>query len=488
MMIFFKIWDVESGQITKVFGNHQAGNYEATVHSVAFSPDGNTVATSSVDGAIRFWKLDPPIMKHIAENAFIYSPNSTQIAVVIDNKIQLSNASTGLVTGELEGHKGKLADNIFDRFRPTPIYSSTVYSPDGETIAAVSDKKTINFWNLDSEKVIRSHTFNAHTVDELIYHPDGKSVGVILSTVLYDPHPQSKILNLESGKITDLKTNGKVALKHITFSHDGKLIAAFVRAEKEWYLGVWNTESGKAIKKITNFSGGIESLVFSPDNTMIFFFSHDFTRTGEFQDVRSVFYINAADLKSESTIKEIAHRDYLNDMDGATLTFNPDGKTFVTSFATYGSNYNGRDHATEIWRTQDLTVTNRFDHKEAGYGAITSPDGKNLLIPVRDKGFDITRLDSPLYRLIYDFDAAEVSDVLQFLWELKLDGITFKHNSRAKSLTPHNGRHFIWTDEIKKYQSLMEMPPVNLGKLDQIVSWLEIRCAYKNPELFGCKP
>src|SRR5262249_6018919 len=125
------------------------------VYSVAFSPNGRTLASASADYTVKLWNVQEGKETNNFDghtnivNAVAFSPNGKMLASAsADRTVRLLSASPSSRNRPqdlpqialLNGHK----DNVL----------SVAFSPDGNTLASASADNTIKLWNVKEEKEI----------------------------------------------------------------------------------------------------------------------------------------------------------------------------------------------------------------------------------------------------------------------------------------------------------------------------------------------
>jgi len=150
----------------------------SSVYSVAYRPDGEQLASASLDGMVRLWDLtNPASTPTILEGhrgvvlSVVYSPDGQQLASAgADGTVQLWDLAN-LVDDPaiLEGH--------------TNAVNSVAYSPDGQQLASASDDGTVKLWDLTNlaadPAILEGHT---SWVNSVAYSPDGRQ----LASASYD--------------------------------------------------------------------------------------------------------------------------------------------------------------------------------------------------------------------------------------------------------------------------------------------------------------
>lgn len=83
------LWDVSSGTEVYTLSNHPT-----EVFSIAFSPDGNLLASSHLDGTVKLWDITE---RRLAQSLYGHSGAVTSIAFSPDGRMLASGSRDGTV-------------------------------------------------------------------------------------------------------------------------------------------------------------------------------------------------------------------------------------------------------------------------------------------------------------------------------------------------------------------------------------------------------
>ena len=241
------------------------------VWSVAFSPNGQTLASGSQDRTIRLWclnngKFKRTLMGHRdAVNSVAFSPDGQTLASGSwDGTIRLWNPNNGNLKSTLTGH----TDGI----------SSVAFSPDGQMLASASGDQTIRLWNPNNGKHIRTLTGHTNMVDSVAFSPDGQ-------TLASGSRDQTiRLWNPNTGNFKSTLTGHTDDISRMTFSPDGQTLASGSRDDT---VRLWNPNNGQLKRTLANRTGWTKPVVFSSDGQNLFIGGHGIyiwdTQTGQYK-------------------------------------------------------------------------------------------------------------------------------------------------------------------------------------------------------------
>ena len=446
------LWDKETGRLIKMF----KGDSGCDVN-VAFSPDGKTLLSGCWNGGAHRWDVETlePLETELEGGEFgarsvAYSPDGTTIAGVVGGrKMRIWNAETGrqkwlliapttaevvqfsqdgktlavggsletmfwdLETGveivPLEGHTGAVA--------------SLAFSLDGKTVLSGSHDKTIRIWSADTGEQIRTLEGHTEGVHSAAFSPDGK-------TVLSGSHDKTvRIWSADTGKMIRTLEGHTGAVLSVAFSPDGRTAAS---AGHDKTVRIWDIETGALLHKIGGHTDWATAIAFSLEGTRLASAGLD----------KSVRIWNAR--TGEPILAERAGEVF-------TLSYTQKGNIFYSGAAVMHL-MDGRDGSDlqriqthmvgEDWYNHDALTGEVFPREiTAGemyekwfLAAALSPDGKTaatgardslvLLIDVGTRRFQtiLGGLSSPVKSLAYSPDGGRLAggaeDGAALIWKL----------------------------------------------------------------------
>jgi WD40 repeat protein len=162
-------WDLESRKPLPRIDHPDA--LEAV--SLAFSPDGRTLASGGQNGGIQLWDLRERRASQTLLHgggpiwAVAYLRNGKQIATGgADHEICRWDPATGKHLDSLSGHEH--------------LVLSLAYSPDGSLLASGSYDKTLKVWDVATGKLLQTLDLGGW-VSSLAFSPDGRTLAAGLT-------------------------------------------------------------------------------------------------------------------------------------------------------------------------------------------------------------------------------------------------------------------------------------------------------------------
>ncbi|NIS64093.1 MAG: hypothetical protein GTO05_02890 [Gemmatimonadales bacterium] len=239
-------------------GNLQADD-EAQIHfygTLALSPDGRTVVTTSPEGDVRGRDWDGNELFAISYGARVYStaisPNGRYLAV--------AGVRGNILVLDLETRR-QVADLHTDR----EYISVLAFSPDGNTLLAGYERprNVMSTWNTTTWQEISTFSHVTERIDyhDAVFTPDGRYL-VIAST-----RNDLEFLDMTTKQVARVLSGHASAPYQLAFSPDGSLLAS---ASHDGTVRLWHAETGEALKVVAN-PHEVFSVAFSPDGALLAF-------------------------------------------------------------------------------------------------------------------------------------------------------------------------------------------------------------------------
>jgi WD40 repeat protein len=233
----------------------------SSVLSVAFSPDGNLLATGDTNAEVRLWRLaDGQLLFTLQGHgdwvrSVAFSPDGNLLASGCDEyTIRLWNVQTGRWVKTLEGHTGRVC--------------CVRFSPDGRTLVSSSEDGTLRVWTVATGeccKILEGHTQQVWSVE---FHPNGTQLasGSEDQTV--------KLWDIDSGACLKTLQGHTNWIWSVAFSKEGHFLAS---GSHDNTVRLWDVATGECLHTLNGHQNWIWSVAFSPHSDIIASSSEDQT-------------------------------------------------------------------------------------------------------------------------------------------------------------------------------------------------------------------
>ena len=366
------------------------------VSSVAFSPDGKTLALGTEKGGVQIWEVASGVelwrspASEVSVTSLAYSRDGKRLGYGDEEGgLRLIEAASGSALLTLDGHEDvvlsvafspagkilasagedgavrvweeKTGKQILDRpMMEDGIVHSVAFSPDGERLAAAVGDGTARILAAATGKEIRRLEAGEVALRAAVFSPDGRTLataGGAAPIRLWDP---------VSGELRRAIEPEEHWVEHLAWSGDGTALAGGSYFDK---VRIWDPRTGKALQSVEQDHVRANAIAFSPDGATLAV-GHE---------------LGAAELLEVASGKPLRHFEFERKA-VYSIAFSPDGQILAAA---------GRDPTVHLYSPETGREIRRLPGHESWVNSIAfSPDGVDLASASHDRTVRIRQVSS----------------------------------------------------------------------------------------------
>jgi WD40 repeat protein/predicted Ser/Thr protein kinase len=253
-----RLWDADTGEICAILP------HERELRSLDFTPDSSRLVSSGDKGLLHVWNVASGQLEKTFKGpgsmfvvAIAVSPDGAQIAAAdADGRASIMDAATGaeIYAFRVAGRRTEIA---------------LAYSPDGRLLATTSDEGSqIDLW--DTRAHHRLTRLTGHTNE--VYSADFSADGRLLASAGMDR--TIRVWDVTTAKCVTALNGHSDIIFTVVFHPDGTRLASGGRDRAVW---LWDLGIGQEVARLEGHTNYVFDLAFSPDGTSLLSGSGDNT-------------------------------------------------------------------------------------------------------------------------------------------------------------------------------------------------------------------
>jgi small GTP-binding protein len=356
--------------------------HQDVVRSVAFDPQGETLASGSDDTTVKLWEAQSGKLLRTLEGheggvtSVAFNPQGGTLASGKYGKpytVKLWEVRGGRLLSTLEGHR----DTIW----------SVAFDPQGGMLASGSGDNTVKLWEARSGKPLRTLE-ELPGVRSVAFDPEGRTLAS------GDKDNTVKLWEARSGKLLRTLERHQDVVLSVAFDLHGGMLAS---GSADNTVKLWDARNGKLLRTLEGHTAFADRVTFSPDGRLLT------SRSGD----QTVRLWSCETWETVAVIPEPTHPTLWT----SALAFHPTLPLLATSGSKPGTPSDERSRLIHLWELDYDVLLSQRARVAAAAGAVHHTTGKIVLVGDHSVGKSALG-----YRLIHGAFKEQASTHGQQFW------------------------------------------------------------------------